>query len=65
MVCAGTGTSNACYGDSGGPLMMMDSQGRWNVVGITSFGLGGCAQEGVPTVYTRVDKYLDWINSNT
>jgi secreted trypsin-like serine protease len=65
QVCAGTGDTDVCFGDSGGPLMVMDEAGHWNVIGITSFGLGVCAEPGVPTVYTRVDKYLDWINANT
>ncbi|XP_043283176.1 transmembrane protease serine 9-like [Venturia canescens] len=44
----------ACNGDSGGPLVAGDSQ-----VGIVSFGRP-CAK-GYPDVYTRVYKFVDWI----
>lgn len=52
-------------GDSGGPLLTT----YFNyyafvpyIVGLTSFGIG-CAN-GVPSVYTRISHYLDWIESN-
>jgi trypsin len=52
QICAGEtgGNKDTCQGDSGGPLVAKDSNGRWNVVGITSYGYG-CNDGGV---YTRV-----------
>jgi len=62
QVCGGNGDVDTCTGDSGGPLMIRQN-GRWFVIGITSFGVG-CANEDFPGVYTRVDNFMNWINNN-
>lgn len=40
QICAGelTGGADTCQADSGGPLMVENADGRWEIVGITSFG---------------------------
>lgn len=54
-------------GDSGGPLMAL-RQERQNpffyLAGIVSFGPSPCGMEGWPGVYTRVNRYIDWILAN-
>ncbi|XP_041983784.1 serine protease snake-like [Aricia agestis] len=66
QVCAGElrGGKDTCQGDSGSPLQVASSENQciFHVIGITSFG-GRCAQPGRPAVYTRVSKYLNWIES--
>lgn len=74
MVCAvGVGAEQeSCQGDSGGPLLQYSlSQGDIAqgepaedvVVGITSFGgQGGCGRSELPSVYTRLSSYRDWID---
>ncbi|OXU16728.1 hypothetical protein TSAR_011908 [Trichomalopsis sarcophagae] len=47
-----------CKGDSGGPLIVSGK-----VVGITSFTNAGCADSSYPSVFTKISKYIDWINS--
>jgi secreted trypsin-like serine protease len=62
MVCA-TGpsfTTDTCQGDSGGPLAI-NVDGRWEIHGITSFGVG-CAEAPWPGVYAEVFEYNDWIS---
>lgn len=49
-----------CVGDSGGPLHCNMKDGRWYLVGITSFG-SGCAKPGIPDVFTRLTNYSQWI----
>ncbi|XP_065376314.1 chymotrypsin-like elastase family member 2A [Macaca fascicularis] len=65
MICAGgDGVTSSCYGDSGGPLNCQAADGRWEVHGIVSFGSSlGCNYPQKPSVFTRVSKYIDWINS--
>ncbi|KAL5242294.1 hypothetical protein ACI65C_009704 [Semiaphis heraclei] len=64
MMCAGyaNGEKDTCGGDSGGPLQIAHSNYScmYTQVGITSFGKL-CAKKNSPGVYTRVSKFLPWI----
>jgi len=64
QLCAGDDKADACGGDSGGPLLHLNADYSWMVVGIVSFGPSSCARE-VPGVYTKVANYLPWIKENT
>lgn len=68
MICAGNLSEDkrvdSCQGDSGGPLMCQRSNGRWVIVGITSWGYG-CGRKDSPGVYTKVSKYVPWIKKVT
>lgn len=55
------GVNDSCDGDSGGPLQTIRNDVA-KIVGIVSFGLG-CGSM-LPSIYTRVAYYLDWIESN-
>ncbi|CAG9858676.1 unnamed protein product [Phyllotreta striolata] len=65
MLCAGYsgGLKDSCQGDSGGPLHIKNGT-KHQIVGIVSWG-EGCAQPNYPGVYTRVNRYISWIKSNT
>ncbi|XP_075393221.1 kallikrein-11 isoform X1 [Tenrec ecaudatus] len=58
MVCANVRESgkDSCQGDSGGPLVCNGS-----LQGIISWGQDPCAVTKKPGVYTKVCKYVDWI----
>jgi len=57
--------SNACFGDSGGPLIFYTNS-LWFVYGITSYvavyGSGVC-NPYLPSYYTQVPVYLTWITT--
>ncbi|MFI6489856.1 trypsin-like serine protease [Streptomyces sp. NPDC050564] len=60
MVCAGkpatgsdTGTTTACNGDSGGPLIV---GGR--IVGVVSWGVEDCVAQGAYSVFSKVSTYV-------
>lgn len=69
MICAGvaSGERTSCNGDSGGPLMIRQDNGKWLQVGIVSWGrapLGAvdkCGHAELYSVYARVSNYYDWI----
>jgi secreted trypsin-like serine protease len=56
-------TTNACFGDSGGPLMVPGSaSGEMVEVGIAAFVFNRCSPR-YPTVYTRVGALSAWLRS--
>jgi trypsin len=66
MICAGltSGGKDSCYGDSGGPLTMKDTNGVSKLIGVVSWG-EGCAQPDKYGVYGKVNAVLDWINTTS
>ncbi|MER6969056.1 trypsin-like serine protease, partial [Streptomyces halstedii] len=60
MVCAGTkatgtdaGTTTACNGDSGGPLIVNS-----RIVGVVSWGVKDCVTKGAYSVFSKVSTYV-------
>ncbi|XP_011064526.1 PREDICTED: trypsin-1-like [Acromyrmex echinatior] len=60
MICAYNDNTDACQGDSGGPLLYQRIDGKYEVAGIVSWGIG-CADPGIPGVYVKNSDYLNWI----
>ena len=54
IAAGGDGSTDSCYGDSGGPLAVFDNAlHRWLVTGVVSFG-NGCGVANSPGIYSRV-----------
>ncbi|XP_078412858.1 plasminogen-like isoform X2 [Cetorhinus maximus] len=51
-----------CPNDGGGPLVCPNSEGRYVLQGVTSWGLGYAKQQK-PGVYVRVSFFIDWIKN--
>jgi secreted trypsin-like serine protease len=63
MMAAGylKGRVDTCWGDSGGPLLVMnEEQQAWMLAGVTSFG-NGCGRPSGYGIYVRVSAHYDWI----
>lgn len=63
MLCAGhkSGRHDACLGDSGGPLIILN-QGKWTLIGITSAGFG-CGEPRQPGIYHKIPVTAQWIKN--
>jgi secreted trypsin-like serine protease len=62
MMCAGGNGPDACQGDSGGALLVLDERTEFLIAGLVSWG-EGCGNTPNPGVYVRVSSYLEWIQS--
>jgi hypothetical protein len=63
MLCAADVGQDSCYGDSGGPLILVTLNRKDLLVGVVSWGFH-CADPDFPGVYSRVSFDADWIDSN-
>ncbi|XP_020812652.1 lectizyme [Drosophila serrata] len=55
-------SKSACNGDSGGPLVVEYDDAPSEVIGVVSWGYIPCGLAQMPSVYTRVSAYIDWIS---
>jgi secreted trypsin-like serine protease len=61
MICSGYGGDvRACWGDSGGPVMIRDQNDIWKLAGIVSWG--HCWESGYSSVSARVSQFIGFIN---
>lgn len=58
LVVDGRGRSGACTGDSGGPALVRDGEGRHRVAGILSSGSPSCLHIDI---YVRVEPVASWL----
>ncbi|KAG8187107.1 hypothetical protein JTE90_004853 [Oedothorax gibbosus] len=68
MFCAGHGSGihDTCHGDSGGPLMFAvgpPGDRKWYLEGLVSWGSEtGCGEAGLYSGFTKVGKFVPWVN---
>jgi secreted trypsin-like serine protease len=68
FLCAGPldGSSAVCNGDSGGPLICKDEEGKWVQQGVASYVASGeCAALNQPPVFVRLANYADWVQEKS
>ena len=61
VICAARVGQKTCRGDSGGPVILTNGTTA-NLVGLVSWGKTDCSGDGRPSVFTRVENYLGWID---
>ncbi|XP_069688618.1 venom protease-like [Periplaneta americana] len=67
MCVGGQVGQDSCGGDSGGPLMKVETlEGppRYYLLGVVSFGAKRCGATTMPGVYTRISDYMNWVMDN-
>ncbi|XP_058449201.1 venom protease [Malaya genurostris] len=63
-MCAGGEGRDACLGFGGAPLIIRE-RSRYGQIGIMSFGAETCGALNMPSVYTSIAHYAQWIDANT
>ncbi len=61
-VFVGDAEKGACYGDSGGPVLVQLDDGTWRTFGVTSWGKPGC---GAGNYFSLVHLGVEWVETET
>jgi secreted trypsin-like serine protease len=61
VMCAAKEKQKTCSGDSGGPVILTNNLPA-QLVGLVSWGKDRCTGDGEPSVFTRVQSHLAWID---
>ena len=64
MICAYGNKSGSCKGDSGGPVVTLENNLYYSVIGVVSFGYWCKSRIGKWDFFARVTHRLDWIESH-
>ncbi|XP_068630915.1 brachyurin-like [Battus philenor] len=66
IICGFSTSAGTCKGDNGGPLtIFFNATEEVILVGVATFvGADGCSDD-IPSVFTRVQRYLNWISDVT
>ncbi|CAH2269187.1 jg1714 [Pararge aegeria aegeria] len=66
IVCAFSSSTGTCKGDNGGPLTILFNRSEEVIlIGVASFVETDGCNNGLPSVFTRVQSYLPWISEIT
>jgi len=63
-ICTFTQGRGPCFGDSGGPLAVKNSDGSATLIGLVAWG-PDCTYNYVSGVYLEVARFRDWISQTT
>lgn len=63
-MCAGGEARDACQGFGGAPLVIKEN-GVYSQIGIMSFGSENCGGRSIPSVYTSIAHFIQWIRENS
>ncbi|XP_059615926.1 venom protease-like [Phlebotomus argentipes] len=62
-LCAGGENRDACQGFGGAPLVIRE-ENVYHQIGIMSFGSDSCGSPKIPSVYTSISFFYQWIQDN-
>lgn len=61
-ICTEHTDGSTCHGDSGGPMVRRDDNGTWFLEGVLSGGPRVCGTVTAPMRFTRVSRFVRWVN---
>lgn len=63
LMCVGGEGRDVCQGFGGSPLVIKENGIFWQIA-ILSFGSDACGEQRIPSVYTGIAHFIDWIHEN-